>query len=77
MKLSSILILMLVILGSCQQPNARYVIDEEKHQQKIITPSKTEYDLYEWEHKGHTYILIDRPNGSGIAHAGHCRCYQQ
>ncbi len=76
MRLSNF-ILLLLILSSCQKPNASHVLDEKNLEEKIIIPNKTEFNVYEWEHRGHTYIVIDRAHGSGITHAGHCRCYQR
>ena len=32
------------------------------------------YDVAEWEHKGHLYLIVERAHGSGITHAGHCPC---
>lgn len=73
MKLSS-LILFVLILASCQESNTRNAVNEKNELQKIVTPSKNEFNVYEWEYKEHTYIVIDRAHGSGITHAGHCRC---
>lgn len=75
MKLSNLFLLVL-LMSSCNEPNARRVVNENNNPQKIVTTNKTEYSVFEWEHKGHTYIVIDRSHGSGITHAGHCKCNQ-
>jgi len=62
------------MLGSCQESNTTYALDEKNRHEKIVTPNKNEYTVYEWRYKEHTYLVIDRAHGSGITHAGHCQC---
>lgn len=73
MKLSS-LILFLVLVSSCSQPNTKQVLNESNNPQNIKLTNQSEFRVFEWEHKGHTYLIIDRAHGSGITHAGHCPC---
>jgi hypothetical protein len=47
---------------------------EKNTPQSIKLPNQSDYRVYEWNHKGHTYLIIDRSHGSGITHAGHCEC---
>ncbi len=69
-----IFILLILIISSCSEPNAREVMTEKNTPQSIKLPNQSDYRVYEWNHKGHTYLIIDRSHGSGITHAGHCEC---
>lgn len=74
MKLSSIILLVLFIT-SCGEPNTKQVLNSQgNNPENVKLSNQSEFRVYEWEHKGHTYIIIDRAHGSGIAHAGHCPC---
>lgn len=73
MKLSSILLFVLFIT-SCGEPNTKQVVNDSNNPQTVRLTNQSEFRVYEWEHKGHTYIVIDRAHGSGITHAGHCPC---
>lgn len=73
MKLSSILVIIFLIT-SCGKPNTKQVVTESNDPQTVRLSNQSEYRVFEWEHKGHTYLIIDRSHGSGITHAGHCPC---
>lgn len=73
MRLSSI-ILLVWFITSCSEPNTRQVVNDRNNPQTIKLSNQSEYRVFEWEHKGHTYLIIDRSHGSGITHAGHCPC---
>lgn len=73
MKLSSILVIIFLIT-SCDKPNTKQVVTESNDPQTVRLSNQSEYRVFEWEHKGHTYLIIDRSHGSGITHAGHCPC---
>ena len=73
MKLNSF-ILFLILLTSCSEPNTKQVLNNRNNPQGIKLSNQSEFRVYEWEHKGHTYLIIDRAHGSGITHAGHCPC---
>ncbi len=75
MRLINIISILLVLsTSSCSEPNAREVMTEKNTPQSIKLPNQSDYRVYEWNHKGHTYLIIDRSHGSGITHAGHCEC---
>jgi hypothetical protein len=75
MRLINIIFILLVLsTSSCSEPNARQVMTEKNTPQSINLPNQSDYRVYEWNHKGHTYLIIDRSHGSGITHAGHCEC---
>jgi len=75
MRLINIIFILLVLsTSSCGEPNARQVMTEKNTPQSINLPNQSDYRVYEWNHKGHTYLIIDRSHGSGITHAGHCEC---
>lgn len=76
MKLFNILILCLVLF-SCQKTNTKRVLDHNNSEVEIITQNKTNYKVFEWRYKEHTYIIIERSHGSGITHAGHCTCQNE
>lgn len=73
MKLSSILVIIFLIT-SCDKPNTKQVVTESNDPQTVRLSNQSEYRVFEWEHKGHTYLIIDRSHGSGITHSGHCPC---
>ena len=73
MKLSSILVIIFLIT-SCGKPNTKQVVTESNDTQTVRLSNQSEYRVFEWEDKGHTYLIIDRSHGSGITHAGHCPC---
>lgn len=73
MRLSSI-ILFVLFITSCGKPNTKQVLNESNNPQNIKLTNQSEFRVFEWEHKGHTYLIIDRAHGSGITHAGHCPC---
>jgi hypothetical protein len=76
MKLIKFFILCFV-LASCEKTNTKQVVDVNNSKLEINTRRNTSYNVFEWEYKGHTYILIERSNGAGITHAGHCRCQNE
>jgi hypothetical protein len=73
-KLLYIILTTVLLISSCTKSNIKHVLDEKKHEVRIITERKTQYDVYEWNYKGHIYLIIDGNNGSGITHTGHCTC---
>jgi hypothetical protein len=68
---------MCLVLLSCQKTNTKRIVDHNNSEVEIITQNKSSYKVYEWQYKEHTYILIERSNGSGITHAGHCICQNE
>jgi hypothetical protein len=64
----------LLFIVSCEKPNTKQVVGGDNSKLEIITKRKSFYNVFEWEHKGHIYLLIERSNGAGITHAGHCSC---
>lgn len=73
MRLNSFLFIFLFVT-SCSKPNTKEVKNENNNPQTIRLSNQSEYRVFEWEYKGHTYLIIDRSHGSGITHAGHCPC---
>jgi hypothetical protein len=65
----------LLVISSCNKPNTVEVLGKNGSKISIILDNGTKYQVFEWDYRGHQYIVIDR-NGStgGITHAGHCRC---
>ena len=71
-----IVLLILIIVGCLNPVETKKVYDE--HNRPISVSSSGEvYRVSEWEHKKHTYILISNAHGSGITHAGHCKCQEK
>jgi hypothetical protein len=71
-----ILIVFLLIVGGCSNSvKTKKVYDNHNRPLRISTGGvNEEYSISEWEYKEHTYIIISKIHGGGIAHAGHCKC---
>ena len=70
------IILTMLILSSCNEPN---VTSEERGDKGGVIridygSSMTEYSIREFEYKKHLYIYTDVHNGISVTHAGHCKC---
>jgi hypothetical protein len=59
---------------SCVKTNTKQVLDVNDCELVVTTKRNYNYKVFEWEYNNHTYIIIEKLNGSGITHAGHCKC---
>lgn len=41
---------------------------------KVLDVNSTHYGIYEYQHKGHSYIVADLATGVSMIHAAHCTC---
>lgn len=73
MKSLIIIVLITVLFGCDRTDNTKVVLDNQNRPIEIKA-GREKFDCYEWEHKGHKYLIINKPHGSGITHAGHCGC---
>jgi hypothetical protein len=69
-----IVILLITVLFGCGRSNNTKVVLNDDNRPLSIKAGPVEFDCFEWEHKGHKYLIINRSHGSGITHAGHCGC---
>lgn len=71
--MNKILFIIAILFVSCQNENTKPVYKENNLPMMVKTRDYS-YDVSEWEHKGHIYLIVERAHGSGITHAGHCPC---
>ena len=74
MILVLIIVFVTLLFVSCQNENTRQVYNEDNKLPMSVKTKEYSYDVSEWEHKGHLYLIVERAHGSGITHAGHCPC---
>ena len=76
-SLTKILIVLSLIIGGCSNYVETKKVYDEHNRPISVSSSGEVYRVSEWEHKKHTYILISNAHGSGITHAGHCKCQEK
>lgn len=64
----TLLSIMFFIQFGCIEPNVKETNSEIK-----LSDTKS-IKTYEWEYKGHLYIVAKSREEFGITHAGHCPC---
>lgn len=58
-----------MLFVGCGESNVKKIDTEVSFNSTVSKP------VYEWTHKGHTYLIIgDNNNGFSVTHAGHCSC---
>ena len=72
--MNKFLFIVALLFVSCGNENTKPVYDGKSHVPMRVKTNDFSYDVSEWEHKGHVYLIVERSHGSGITHAGHCPC---
>jgi len=61
---------LLFVLTSCSDPNVK----DTNIEIKLEKYQKNQIKTYEWQFKGHTYLIAKGQSEFSITHAGHCIC---
>ena len=73
-SMNKFLFVVTLLFVSCHNENTKPVYNEDNKLPMMVKTNEYSYDVSEWEHKGHLYLIVERAHGSGITHAGHCPC---
>lgn len=68
MKNILFIIALSMILGCTPEPNTKHIDNS------IIFKNGRTCEVYEWDYKNHTYIIVTYNNTVSITHAGNCDC---
>lgn len=68
MKNILFILVSILMFGCTQEPNTKHLNNS------IIFKNGKTCDVYEWNYKNHTYIIVTYNNNVSITHAGSCDC---